>query len=638
MSPEFEVHTSSNNERDNEPILRDGLIETVGSAAVGAVKSEVSSFPPVISIENMSPGPAPSPAQIEAYRQQQATEAKEATRVETIKILDKDAFTLGDLNPLINATDLTRKESVDAIRYTMLEKIRANEGLIPELLESAVVTDPDSGNSEPRFIARFEIVSLSEAQLVMLEELVEQTYAGLTVRTRTDSKGNDIPVQIYPPTQLGEEMKSKTGGWYMGPWPVPTTSLHTGLFVFKDYGPINKDNFLNESQTPLKYIVEVREAGQYQTDLATFVTQISTILSQEKLLDRGQLLYETYYDLMRLGLKKTEEGSIYGMEEAADMIRRELITPLASPEISKGINQDPQSVLMVGVPGTGKTLLVERLLQQETGLFVLPIDPFELQKEVAKPKDKQTLMPRIAEVARITGKRVVLHVDDIENMIGESEVTNSTMLNLMAGVQESGFYIIASTNYPEKINNSLIQPQRFSVLIHCGLQSEQARYEILKIHADTESKKQKRPLFESEDIRDIILQEVASHTDAFTPRYLANIATIAKSFLVDRVAKSKERTIGLTEEDLDGDMFTLEDWDQALAEVAAKYDHKGMKLRDKSLGEFVKKHMGQTAGFTGENISGKRLFSEDAYRRIFAAKASLATVDSTLDQTQEQQK
>ena len=83
-------------------------------------------------------------------------------------------------------------------------------------------------------------------------------------------------------------MKSKTGGWYMGPAPVPTSSLHQGLFVFKDYGPINKDNFLDDSQTPRKYIVEVREAGQYQTDLVTMITQISVILSQEKLLDRGQ--------------------------------------------------------------------------------------------------------------------------------------------------------------------------------------------------------------------------------------------------------------------------------------------------------------------------------------------------------------
>lgn len=135
-------------------------------------------------------------------------------------------------------------------------------------------------------------------------------------------------------------------------------------------------------------------------------------------------------------------------------------------------------------------------------------------------------MPRLPEAQ--VGELSFYTADDIENMVGSKiKVTNSTMLNLMAGVQESGFFIIASTNYPEKINQSLIQPQRFSVLIHCGLQDEKARYEILKIHANKESKNLKKPLFSSDEVRDLILREVAKHTNAFTPRYLANIATIA---------------------------------------------------------------------------------------------------------------
>jgi hypothetical protein len=607
-------HMTQGNESYEQLALRGELADTERSMTFSTAEGQIGSV--VTSPVDMY-GYAPSPQQT-AEKQR---EAAEATRIESIKVLDADAFKLGDLNPLIHPTDLMRKESVDAVRHTTLEKIQENDGLLPEVLESTVVIDPESGNADLRFIARFEVPNLTEGQLLLLEELVQQTY-GTSVRARTDSKGNKIPAQDYPPTQPGEEMRSKTGGWYMGPFPVPTSSLHQGLFVFKDYGPINDENFLDDSQTPRKYIVEVREASQYQTDLVTFVTQVATVLAQEKLPDRGQLLYETYYDLIRLGLKKPEEESIYGMEDAADMIRRELIIPLASPEISGGVREDPQSVLMIGVPGTGKTLLVERLLQEETGLFVLPIDPFELQKEVAKPKEKQYLMPRIAEIARITGKRVVLHVDDIENMVGESEATNSTMLNLMAGVQESGFYIIASTNYPEKINQSLIQPQRFSALIHCGLQNEQARYEILKIHADKESKKLKMPLFSSDEVRDIILSEVAAHTDAFTPRYLANIATIAKSFLVDRVAKAEGRTIGLTEEDLDGHAFTVEDWEKAFAEVSAKYDSGDVKRRDEELSRFVKKHSQRSYGFAVGNAVMQRIFSKEVFARVVAVEAA----------------
>jgi AAA+ superfamily predicted ATPase len=576
--------------------------------------------------ESLEPTDWFPPQQQNTNNESKSAEAA-AARVEALKILEKDAFKLGDLNPLIHPTDLTRKESTDAIRHTTLEKIQENKGLLPQVLESTVVYDSQSEKSGLRFIARFEVPSLTETQLGLLEELVGQTY-GVTVRTRTDSKGNDLPPESYPPIQRGEEMKSKTGGWYMGPEVAPTTSLHQGLFVFRDLGQINKDNFLESREEAGKYIVEIREAQQYQTDLVTFVTQAASILGQERLLDKGQLLYDTYYDLMRLGLKKVESESIYGMEDALDTIRRELITPLASPDISNGVGEEPQSVLMIGVPGTGKTLVVERLLQEETGIFVLPIDPFELQKELRQPKERQTLLPRIAEIGRITGKRVVLHVDDIENMVDEHEDTNSTMLNLMAGVQESGFYLIAATNYPEKINPSLIQPQRFSVLLHCGLQNEQARYEILRIHADMESRKLGMPLFSSDEVRDLILHEVAAHTDNFTPRYIANITNIAKSHLVDRVAKSKGTTIGLTEQDLDGNAFEITDWERAFVEVSSKYDSQTVRKRDQELLGFVKKHTHQGVGFANET-SQKRVFSQDVIARVVAAEA-------TLEQTSQQ--
>jgi ATP-dependent 26S proteasome regulatory subunit len=544
-------------------------------------------------------------------------------RIESLKILDRDELKLGDLNPLVHPVDLTRKESIDAVRYTTLEKIQECGGLLPEVLESAVVCDlKKPEDTQLRFVARFEVPNLTEGQLVLLEELVGQTY-DVAVRTRRDSKGNKIQAESYLPTQFGDELKSKTGGWYMGPGAVPTSSLHQGLFVFKDLGEINEDNFFVNDDRPGKYIVEVREGGLQQTDLVAFVTQVASVLGQEKLLDKGQLLYETYYDLMRLGLKKVEPGSIHGMDDAIDAIRRQLIIPLASPDISGGVGEDPQSVLMIGVPGTGKTLVAERLLQEETGLFILPIDPFELQKELMQPKEKQRLMPRIAEVGRVTGRRVVLHVDDIENMVGENEHTNSTLLNLMAGVQESGFYIMASTNYPEKINPSLIQPQRFSVLLHCGLQNEKARYEILKIHADMESRKLGMPLFSSDEVRDIILGEVAAHTNNFTPRYLANIATIAKSHLIDRIAKDKGKIIGLTEEDLKGYAFVVADWEKAFAEVASKYDSEDVRKRDEQLRQFVKKHTQRPPGFASHEADRQRIFTPSVVSRIVAAEVKL---------------
>jgi hypothetical protein len=548
-----------------------------------------------------------------------AAETAEAERVENLKKFQQDSFKLGDLNPLIHSVDLVRKESVDAVKHTIVEKIQALGGLQPKILESALAVDPALKESGLRFVARFEVPHITPEQFTLLEHVVTES-SDVSVYTRTDSKGNDVEMQNYQPLQPGEERKAKTGGWCMGPLPPPAGPLHTGLHVFKDMGQIDKNNFFQTTTELGKYIVEVREAGMQQMDLVTFVAQVATVLGRSELPDRGQLLYESYYDLMRLGLKQVGANSLYGMQEATSQIKRELLTPLASPELSRGIGEDPQSVLLVGIPGTGKTLIVESLLQEDTGVFIVPLDPFALQMELLLPKEKQKLMARVAEVGRLTGKRVVLHVDDIENMVNKNADTNSTLLNLMAGVQECGFYIIASTNHPEDINHQLIQPQRFSVLIHCGLQEEAARYEILKIHADMESRKLGLPLFPSEAACDMILTEVAKHTEGFTPRYLANIATIAKSHLMDRVAKAQQQTIGLTEQDLVGHSFRLEDWDRAFLEVASKCDSQEAIAEDKRMREHVTKNTRPKAGFATSE-AGRRAFSTEAYNRFNAAVA-----------------
>lgn len=402
----------------------------------------------------------------------------------------------------------------------------------------------------------------------------------------------------------------------MGPNSAPTTSHHTGLFVFKDLGEVNKDNFFEEASAKSKYIVEVRESGLNQTDIVEFVTQVASVLGKGKLQDHGQLLYEIYYDLLRLNLKKIDEHSVYGLEYAFDQINKGLILPLANPDLSVGIVQESQSVLLIGVPGTGKTLIIERLLQEETGLFILPLDPLELQTELMKDKESQTLLTRIASVSQTTGRRVILHVDDIENMVTADKETHATILNLMAGVRDSGFYVIASTNEPEKIHPSLLQPQRFGILIYFGLQGEQARYAILNIHATPESRRLRKHLFVSDQAREIILSELVRLTEDFTPRYLYDIATEAKSNLLGRMAKDKDKAVGLTEDDLDGYYFTLEDWEKAYIIVSSRYDKDRIKDRDKRLREFVEHHHKGHLGFNTDGREEGKVFSQEVRQRF----------------------
>ncbi|MEK7071195.1 MAG: ATP-binding protein, partial [Patescibacteria group bacterium] len=222
-----------------------------------------------------------------------------------------------------------------------------------------------------------------------------------------------------------------------------------------------------------------------------------------------------------------------------------------------------------------------------------------------------------------TGRRVILHIDDIEHLVenqNESRSTHSTLLNLMAGIRDSGFYILASTNEPEKIDPALLQPQRFGVWIHFGLQDEEARLAILQINANRTSKQLRHELFPNEEVRELILRAVVNKTDGFTPRYLAEIATVAKSYLLERIALERDTNIGLTERDLEGFQFTVEDWEKATREVSLRYDKTKMKKRDEALKKFVEKQ-GMQVGFAGSSVDvpSGHFFPPEIHRQIAAS-------------------
>lgn len=539
-----------------------------------------------------------------------------------------EELSLGELNPLINPLEFSSGRAIESLKATTLALIEKHGGMSPVKIGAELVSNNEGTRSDPRFIARFETDDLSPKQMLLLEKLVKDLYTGITVRTRKTSDGRDVLPDQYPPIDRHHVSKSRTGGWYLGPGTLPTDAQHKGLFVYKDFGEITDETFFNKKSGSTKYIVEVRQAGLYQTDLVEFITQVSSVLGKGKTLPHSSLLYEVYYDLMRIGLKNFDPESVYGMEDALAKIKRGLIYPLANPDLSKGMTQSAESVLLTGVPGTGKTLIAQQLLYEDTGLLILPITPIDLFRELTAEPEKQTLFKRISSVASSTGRKVVLHIDDIENVTEAHEKTQSSLLNLMAGVTDNGFHIIASTNEPEKIGQTLLQPQRFGIVIHFGLQDETARRRILDIHATRQTLREGTPLFESDDERGIILAEIADRTVGFTPRYLAEIATVAKSYLMERVARKKRKSVGLKETDLGNERFTLDDWARALADVSRGYNRKATLDRDDEIRKFIE-HVRRDVGFK----SGRGVVFDNSWDSVRDRLQAIRKTGQSLDPT-----
>lgn len=548
---------------------------------------------------------------------------------------EKKEPSLGELNPLLFPPDLGNPEVTEALQIVIARRIGRTHGLQPASVESTMVYDPSSSSLYRRMMVKFETSLLTEAQIKLLEDLTRDTY-GESVRTRKSIGGGVIAPGYYPKTEQERVKKSKMNedkqllGWYMGAHISPLTPVHNGLYVFRDFGEATiadylknynyKEWFFNdELVSPMKkdktfqtkYRVEIREGGLgspmdppglYQTDLVELAVQVASILGKGELIEDPKLKYQIYNDLNRLGLRKTDREDIYGLDEQIDRIERVLILPLANIEAANSIDLTPSSVLLVGVPGTGKTHVIESMLQQDNGVFILPVDPKTLAAELAaRPADKK-ILPRISKVFKQTGVPVVLHLDDVENIAEKEDSINSSLLNLMAGVRESGFFVIASTNYPERLSPQLLQPQRFGNVIYFGLHSTEARSSMLRRHALRESRNLGRPLFPSDENREAIVRALAELTDGYTPRYLADIPKEARSFLLARLARIREVGFGLTEEDID-DTTTVEDWERAFAEVDRKYDKQAVKKRDDELREFSERHYKSKAGFQISNAN-----------------------------------
>lgn len=526
---------------------------------------------------------------------------------------------LSDLNPLFNGVELHIPSSAAGFKSVTLSLIDQNGGLKPDVLKAMIVSSGDPKIPPAyRFIARFELGSLTNKKIGYLEDLVKYIY-GTNSRTRKNSDSVDLPAVRYPPADnqsIEELSNTRLEGWYMGPNTADLTPLHEGLYLFRDVGVTNKRNFLQKSQVKNpKYIVEIREASLYQTDLANLVVETSKILKDGKPLEYGRLMYDTYYALMRSSLKKEEEG--YDLDKIIGPINQGLIFPLANPNLANAIKQEPESTVLCGVPGTGKSLGARKLFSQDTGVFIIPMDPLQLARDIEQPPEKRVLLPRITQIRSLTRKPVVLQLDDVEKLFDKGNRTSSTLLNLMSGVQEQGFYVLASTNEPEQIDSALLQPQRLGVVVYCGLPDEEARLNMLEMHTPMYTPNMS-PLFSSRDVRDIILKYIAENTKDFPPRQLGKIATNAKAILLERVTKQTGRVHGLSEDDLNGAAFTVEDWEIALNKTLESFDLDSSKIRDQQIRDFVIHHQQNPLGFAA--IPPERRRSFDIVREQIASK------------------
>ena len=224
---------------------------------------------------------------------------------------------------------------------------------------------------------------------------------------------------------------------------------------------------------------------------------------------------------------KTTFADVAGCDEAKEDVK-ELVDFLSDPSKYQRLGGNiPRGVLMVGQPGTGKTLLAKAIAGEARVPFfsISGSDFVEMFVGVGAS--------RVRDMFEQAKKQApcIIFIDEIDAVgrsrgvgIGggndEREQTLNQLLVEMDGFEgNDGIIVIAATNRPDVLDPALLRPGRFDRQVTVGLPDIRGREQILQVHM------KKVPLAD-----DVNASLIARGTPGFSGADLANLVNEASLF------------------------------------------------------------------------------------------------------------
>ncbi len=183
-------------------------------------------------------------------------------------------------------------------------------------------------------------------------------------------------------------------------------------------------------------------------------------------------------------------SDVAGEDEAKESLS-EVVDYLHNPSKYKEIGASmPKGILLVGPPGTGKTMLAKAVAGEANVPFFsmsgsefvemfVGLGASKVRDLFKQAKEKAPCIVFIDEIDAIGQKR--------DGRVGgndEREQTLNQLLTEMDGFEENtGVMILAATNRPESLDPALTRPGRFDRRVPVELPDLKGREEILKVHA-----------------------------------------------------------------------------------------------------------------------------------------------------------
>jgi len=235
--------------------------------------------------------------------------------------------------------------------------------------------------------------------------------------------------------------------------------------------------------------------------------------------------------------KKVTFADVAGAREAKEELR-EVVEFLKNPEKFQKLGaRIPRGVLLLGAPGTGKTLLAKAVAGEADAPF------FNISGSEFVEMFVGVGASRVRDLFKNAKKSApaILFIDEIDAVgrhrgagLGgghdEREQTLNQILVEMDGFEtKDNVIVLAATNRPDVLDPALLRPGRFDRRVMIDMPDIRDRREILEVHAKN------KPL-----AKDVDLQKIAQRTPGFSGAELFNLLNEAAIL----TAKRDKQTIG----------------------------------------------------------------------------------------------
>ncbi len=246
----------------------------------------------------------------------------------------------------------------------------------------------------------------------------------------------------------------------------------------------------------------------------------------------------------------TTFADVAGVDEAKEDVQ-ELVEFLRDPSrFQKLGGRIPRGVLMVGQPGTGKTLLAKAIAgEAKVPFFSISGSDFvemfvgvgasrvrDMFDQAKKQSPCIIFIDEIDAVGRHRGAGLGGGHDEREQTL------NQLLVEMDGFGGNDGVIVIAATNRPDVVDPALLRPGRFDRQVTVGLPDIRGREQILKVHM------RKVPLAEN-----VEASKIARGTPGFSGADLANLVNESALF----AARAGVRTVGMQHFELAKDKIMM---------------------------------------------------------------------------------